>query len=75
MNQNSQDPADKAFLESLQSTMRDVKREMSEEGERKEADYEELQDRVIGRHMEDLFQWRGLRRLYGIGIGISDGPA
>ena len=52
----NQDPQDEAFLESLESTIQDVKKEMSEEGETEEIDDEEVQDRVIGRHMEDVFQ-------------------
>jgi hypothetical protein len=56
VNQDPQDPADEAFLESLESTIQDVKKEMSEEGETEEIDDEEVQDRVIGRRMEDMFQ-------------------
>ena len=55
VNQDRQD-VDEAFLESLESTIQDVKKEMGEEGETEEIDDEEVQDRVIRRHMEGMFQ-------------------
>lgn len=53
-------PADEAFLESLQSTIRDVKEEMGQEGATEDIDDEELQDRVIARHMQNMFQGEAL---------------
>jgi hypothetical protein len=50
------EPGDEAFLESLESTIRDMKEEKGAE----EIDEEELQDRVIGRHMQKLFQGEAL---------------
>lgn len=53
------EPGDEALLESLQSTIRDVKEEMGADGEEGEIDDEELQDRVIGRHLQDMLPGEG----------------
>jgi hypothetical protein len=52
------EPGDEAILDSLQSTVQDVKEELGAKGE--EVDEEELQDRVIGRHMQSFVERGGL---------------
>jgi hypothetical protein len=54
------EPGDEAFLESLQSAMEDMRKEMVAEGETEEIDEEELQERVVGRHMQNMVQGDGM---------------
>ncbi|KAG0650716.1 hypothetical protein D0Z07_2712 [Hyphodiscus hymeniophilus] len=54
------DPGEKALLETLESTIQDMRQEMSAKDETEEIDEDELQDRVLGRHMQDMVQGDGM---------------